>query len=64
MKPGETTSDSRILVDALDLKEIRQAPPPSGGSFILVWDIWCKAKNHLGGSIETPHITVTFSEKA
>jgi hypothetical protein len=35
-----------------------------GGSLTIVWSIHCKATNRLGGSTDTPPITVTFREKA
>jgi hypothetical protein len=62
-KPGDTTADSSIMLQALDLsKEIPQGPPPSPGSRTIVWRLYARSTNYLSGTIRTPNIKVTYKE--
>jgi hypothetical protein len=61
--PGESTADTRILAQALDLSmEIPQGSVSGGDSLTVVFVIYAKAVNHLGGRVQTPKLTATWSE--
>lgn len=62
-KPGETTSDSSILAQALNLStEIPQGSVQPGESRTVILTIFAVAVNHLGGRTQTPEIKATWSE--
>jgi hypothetical protein len=56
MSPGETTASSSVLAQALDLS---QEIPQGATSVELVF--FGRARNHLGGSSQTPSLKVTWS---
>lgn len=61
--PGESSAESSILAQPLDLsKEIRQGTVPTGTSLRVELTIFAKAVNHQGGQTQTPEITVIWSE--
>jgi hypothetical protein len=59
--PGDSTSASSILAEALDLATtIPQGSAPSGGSLSVSLIMWAVAANNLGGRTQTPTLTATF----
>jgi hypothetical protein len=61
--PGDTTAESSVLAQALDLPtEIGQFVPPPGGSFTVDLELWAVAVNHLGGRTQTARVTATWRE--
>lgn len=62
--PGEQTSDSSILADVLDIAKEITRTAPAGGSLTVEWTVFGRAKNHLGGSTDTPLLKVTYQETA
>lgn len=64
-KPGETTAESSIMFESLDLtQKIPQGSPAPGGTITVLLSFWVKAVNHLGASAQTPHIEATYRESA
>jgi hypothetical protein len=62
-KPGETTAESSILAQSLDLsQEIPQMSVPPGNSLTVDLIIYAVAVNNLGGRTQTPEITATWRE--
>jgi hypothetical protein len=61
--PGETTSASSILAQALDLTQfIPQGTPAPGTTRMTDIEMFAVAKNNLGGTTNTPAIHATWSE--
>ena len=61
-QPGDKTSASSLMAQALNLSsEIPGAAPP-GGSFSLRWDIYATSTNYLDGTSQTRTITVTYHD--
>ena len=61
--PGETVSESSVLLDSIDLAtEIRQTPPAAGTTLTATLRLTARATNYLGGSSVTPALTVTWKE--
>ncbi len=61
--PGETVSESSLLLDSIDLAaEIRQTPTPAGTTRTVTFRFTARAINHLGGTTTTPALTVTWKE--
>ncbi len=61
--PGETVSESSLLLDSIDLAaEIRQTPPTAGTTRTVTFRFTARAINHLGGTTTTPALTVTWKE--
>jgi len=60
-QPGETTTASSLLADAVDLAT-HIGSAPAGGTYDLTWEFWATARNHLGGTVKSPSITVEYSE--
>ena len=62
-KPGETTAESSILAESLNLStEIPQGSLSAGETRTVTLIFFAVAKNHLGGQAQTPEITATWSE--
>ncbi len=62
-KPGETTAESSMMLQSLDLSlMIPQGSPPRGQSRTVDIILDAKAVNHRGGRTQTPTITLTWSE--
>lgn len=64
-KPGETTAESSIILQSLDLtQKIPQKSPASGDTITVVLIFWVKAVNHLGDKVTTPRIEATYRESS
>jgi len=64
-KAGETTAESSILFQSLDLtQKIPQTPPAAGNTITVHLTFYVKAVNYLGNSVRTPDIEATFRESA
>jgi hypothetical protein len=62
-QPGDTVSESSILLSSIDLaKEILQTPPAAGSTRTVTFRMTARATNHLGGSSVTPALMVTWKE--
>jgi hypothetical protein len=62
-KPGETTAESSIMAEAFELsKEIPQGSVTGGGSLTVEFTFYAVAVNHLGGRVQSPVITATWTE--
>jgi hypothetical protein len=61
--PGETTPESSIMLQALDLtKEIPQGAVQAGSTRKVELILFARARNHLSGQSQTPELTLTWSE--
>jgi hypothetical protein len=61
--PGDTTAESSIVAEALNLsQEIGQASAPPNGSLTVELELWAVAVNHRGGRVETSRVTATWKE--
>ena len=60
-QPGDTTTETSILADVVDLPT-HVGSAPAGGTYVLKWEFWAEARNHLGGTVKSPTITVTYDE--
>jgi dienelactone hydrolase len=61
-QPGEQTSESSVMAQALNLTSEIQGAAPPGGSFSLRWDIYATSTNYLDGTSQTRTITVTYND--
>ena len=61
-KPGETTADSSILAQSLDLSTAIPQSLGPGSSRTVTFTISAVAVNNLGGRTQTPDIKATWSE--
>lgn len=60
--PGETTSESSILLQPLDLSKEIPASYPAGGSLAVELRLYAVAVNHLGGRTQTAELKVVWQE--
>jgi hypothetical protein len=61
--PGETTSGSSVMAEAVDLAVlIPQGSVPAGGSLSTDLIFTAVAVNHLGGRSKTPELVVTWRQ--
>ena len=60
-QPGDTTTATSLLADTLNLPT-HIGSAPAGGTYDLVWEFWAEARNHLGGTVKSPTITVKYHE--
>jgi hypothetical protein len=60
-QPGATTTETSLLADVVDLPT-HVGSAPAGETYLLKWEFWAEARNHLGGTVKTPTITVTYDE--
>ena len=61
-QPGDTTSETSILADSLNLATEIHGSAPAGGTYTLRWRLWAIARNQLGGMVQSPTITVNYKE--
>ena len=62
-QPGDTVSESSVLLSSIDLtQEIPQTPPGAGATRTVTFRMTARAINHLGGTSLTPALTVTWRE--
>ena len=60
-QPGDTTTETSLLADHVDLAT-HIGSAAAGDTYALEWEFWAEARNHLGGTVKTPTITVKYSE--
>jgi dienelactone hydrolase len=61
-QPGDKTSASSVMAQALNLSSEIPQSAPTGGSFSLRWDIYATSTNYLDGTSQTRTITVTYHD--
>jgi hypothetical protein len=62
-QPGDTVSESSVLLSSIDLaQEIPQTPPGAGATRTVTVRMTARALNHLGGTSLTPALTATWRE--